>query len=79
MHHRSVGIAGRHSINGDAMGRTFQRKGLGEDDDACLGCGVIGLSELTGLPIHGANIDNAAEIACPHAFDDGATHIEDPR
>src|SRR6185437_12741165 len=54
----------------------FARQRHGEAVHAGLGRGVIGLAELAGLAVHGADVDDAAESAIAHAVHHVAAHVE---
>lgn len=59
------------------MRGAFERQSLGEADYARLGSAIVGLAELAGLCVDRADIDDPAEVACSHALDHMAGHIED--
>src|SRR3546814_14603921 len=72
---RSAEIAGCDAVHGNALGRALERERLGEALHPAFRRRVVGLAELAGLAVDRADIDDPAEAAAPHRFDDAARQI----
>ena len=75
-HHVGIDIAGRDGVDRDALGGAFLGQRLGEAVDAGFGGSIVHLAVLAALAVDRADVDDAAELARPHAFDDGPGAVE---
>src|SRR3990172_1462347 len=55
--------AGAYRVHRDIVAHQLDGRGLGQADDACLGCCVVGDAYARGLPLNGADVDDAASIS----------------
>ncbi|KAG0761712.1 hypothetical protein G6F22_018809 [Rhizopus arrhizus] len=68
-------VATIFSSTSGRMARTMSRHG--EAVDARLRRGIVRLAELALLPVHRADVDDAAPLTLDHALDDLLGHIEE--
>lgn len=64
------------AIDGDAVGREFERQGFGEPEQSGLARGVSGASGKTRVAHDGGQINDAPIPATLHERDHGAAHQE---
>ena len=75
--HFRIDVAGCDYVTRNAFGCTFQGHGLRKAEQAGLGGGIVGLTELTFATIDRRNRNDAAEIARAHALYDEPRQVED--
>src|ERR1051326_4861786 len=76
LHHLGADVSRTDGVDRDAASRALLRQRLGEAELARLGGGVIGLADLALLAVHRGDVDDAPELARPHALDHRAAHVE---
>src|SRR5215469_16517344 len=76
-HHLGADVSGRDGVDGDTAPRDFLRQRHGEAVDAGLGRRIVGLPELSLLPVHRRNVDDSSPAALEHAVDDLLGDVEE--